>query len=404
MRYPILFATGAATLLIALGAPALGMKLTSTNASILPTSTSARQVADALVADFPIDPSRSVETVAIGATPSELAGYSRTLKRLSGAALVTPPQRLDQRTAVIDAISTGAASSSEAQKFVKQIRALPVTFEADVGGPTAGFVDLKASLGSHLIDAALLVVCTTLLAIFLLTGSVVLAFKTLLMNVLTCVAALGVLVLVFQDGHLQGLLGYPSPGAVDVGQPILLVAVIFGLSTDYGVFLIDRIRENHDNGLSNEESVALGLERTGRITTAAALLFCVAIGALITSRIVGAREVSLGTAAAVLLDATVVRALLVPALMRMLGEWNWWSPAPLHRLWARRWDRRVSQPPRSSGVDSPADVEAAPDVEGAADVGGAGGARGASGVGGAAGVARAKEVPELSRVSETPKL
>jgi RND superfamily putative drug exporter len=168
-----------------------------------------------------------------------------------------------------------------------------------------------------------------------MTGSVILPLKTLLMNVLTISAAFGILTFVFQDGRLEGLLDYTSKGALDSTQPILLFAMAFGLSTDYGVFLLTRIKEARDAGASDDEAVALGLERTGRIVTAAALLFCVAIGAFATSQIVFIKELGIGTALAVLIDATIVRALLVPSLMRLLGARNWWAPGPLARLHAR---------------------------------------------------------------------
>ena len=155
------------------------------------------------------------------------------------------------------------------------------------------------------------------------------------MNALTLSAAFGSLVFIFQDGRLEGLLGYTSQGALDSSQPLVLLAIAFGLSTDYGVFLLSRIKEARDRGASDSESVALGLERTGRIVTAAALLFCVAIGAFATSRIIFIKELGVGTAIAVAVDATLVRALLVPALMELLGRWNWWAPTPLRRLHAR---------------------------------------------------------------------
>ena len=145
----------------------------------------------------------------------------------------------------------------------------------------------------------------------------------------------GILVFVFQDGRLKGLLGYTSQHALEASQLLLLFAVIFGLSTDYGVFLLARIKEAHDTGYSDSEAVAVGLERTGRIVTAAALLFAVAFGAFLSSKIIITKELGLATAAAVLIDAIVIRALLVPALMQLLGRWNWWAPAPLRRLHAR---------------------------------------------------------------------
>jgi RND superfamily putative drug exporter len=181
---------------------------------------------------------------------------------------------------------------------------------------------------------ALLFVSTAFI-LFLLTGSVVLPIKSLLMNVLSVSAALGLLVVIFQDGRLEGLLGYESPGAIDIDTPLLLAALTFGLSTDYAVFLLSRIKEAREEGFAENEAVAVGLERTGRLVTAAALLFCVAIGAFATSRITFSKELGVGTAFAVIVDATIVRALLVPSLMAMLGRRNWWAPGPLRRLHLR---------------------------------------------------------------------
>jgi RND superfamily putative drug exporter len=155
------------------------------------------------------------------------------------------------------------------------------------------------------------------------------------MNALSLSAVFGILVLIFQDGNLQGLLGYRSEGALDATQPILLFAVGFGLATDYNVFLLSRIKEARDHGASDSEAVPIGLERVGRIVTACALLFAVAIGAFATSKLVFIKELGLGAALAVLIDATIIRALLVPSLMEMLGKWNWWAPRPLRRLHER---------------------------------------------------------------------
>ncbi len=168
-----------------------------------------------------------------------------------------------------------------------------------------------------------------------MTGSVVLPIKALLMNLLTLSATFGILVLIFQDGNLEGLLDFQSPGGLESTQPILLFAIAFGLATDYGVFLLSRIKEARDSGMDNRESVAFGVERTGRIVTAAALLFCVAIGAFATSGVVLIKQVGIGTALAVAIDATIIRGLLVPALMALLGRWNWWAPRPLRRLHER---------------------------------------------------------------------
>jgi RND superfamily putative drug exporter len=204
-----------------------------------------------------------------------------------------------------------------------------------VTGFTAHFMDTKSSLVNHLPIALAIVVITTFIVLFVMTGSVVLPIKALVMNALTLSAVFGILVLIFQDGRLQNLLGYTSQGAIETTMPLLLFAVAFGLSTDYGVFLLSRIKEARDGGASDSEAVAIGLERTGRIVTAAALLFAVAIGAFVTSEIIFIKENGLGTALAVLIDASIVRALLVPSLMELLGKWNWWAPRPLRRLHAR---------------------------------------------------------------------
>jgi len=180
-----------------------------------------------------------------------------------------------------------------------------------------------------------IVAAATILVLFLMTGSIVLPIKQLAMNVLGLSAVFGILVLIFQDGRFEGLLDYTSQGGLESTQPLLLFAVAFGLSTDYGVFLLSRIKEARDSGASDSESVAIGLERTGRIVTAAALLFCIAIGAFVTSQLIFIKELGLGTAIAVLIDATIIRALLVPSLMQLLGRWNWWAPGPLRRLHAR---------------------------------------------------------------------
>jgi uncharacterized membrane protein YdfJ with MMPL/SSD domain len=171
--------------------------------------------------------------------------------------------------------------------------------------------------------------------LFLMTGSVILPVKALIMNLLTMSAAFGLLVLIFQDGRLESILDYRSQSALEATQPVLLFCAGFGLSTDYGVFLLTRIKEARDAGAPDREAVALGLERTGRIVTYAALLFCIAIGAFATSAVVFIKEVGVGTALAVLIDAFIVRTLLVPSLMALLGKWNWWAPRPLARLHAR---------------------------------------------------------------------
>ena len=204
-----------------------------------------------------------------------------------------------------------------------------------VSGNTAGFVDQKQSLIDHAPLVVGLIALTTLILLFLLTGSVLLPLKTLLMNSLTLAATLGILVLAFQAGWLDGPLAYTGPAAIEVTSLVFLFAVIFGLATDYAVLVMARIKERHDAGDTNEEAVATGIARTGRVITAAALAIAVVFLAFGVSTVFFVKQIAIGMAVGVMLDATVVRALLVPSLMRLLGEWNWWAPKPLRRIYLR---------------------------------------------------------------------
>jgi RND superfamily putative drug exporter len=339
MKRPGPVAAVTAIVLIVVALPAFGIKFTSVDASVLPTSATARQVADTLASDFPEDRSQPVY-VAITApdTPevqASLADYSQRLAELPNVAGVTPPAVVGPNTWRLDVYGVENGLSDPAQQLVRDVRATPEPYPADVGGLAASFVDQKASLAAHLPYAILLIAAVTIVALFVMTGSVVLPVKAVIMNLLTLGSTLGILVWVFQDGRLEGLLSYDSVGALDLTQPILLGAMAFGLSTDYAVFLLSRIKEAHDNGLDTREAVAVGLQRTGRIVTAAALLFAVAIGAFATSQITLIKELGVGTALAVLIDATIIRALLVPSLMALFGDWNWWAPRPLRRLHRR---------------------------------------------------------------------
>ncbi len=265
----------------------------------------------------------------------------RDLRALDGVAAVSPPEQAGGYW-LIDVVPERPALSDSATRLVEDVRGLDPPFPVQVGGETAGFVDQQASLADSLPLALAILATTTLVILFAMTGSVVLPVKALIMNLLTLSAAFGLLVLIFQDGRLEGLLAYDSQGALEATQPVLLFCAAFGLSTDYGVFLLTRIKEARDSGLGERESVAVGLERTGRIVTYAALLFCIAIGAFATSEVVFIKEVGVGTALAVLIDAFLVRALLVPSLMALLGRWNWWAPRPLARLHARLGLREAS--------------------------------------------------------------
>jgi RND superfamily putative drug exporter len=334
MRRPIPIATLSAVFLIALGIPFLSLKFTSVDAQVLPESASARQVDDVMRSEFPPFRDSPIQLVIRGGGPKAVDQVVAEVKRDPGIAALEPPRRLAGGVTEVDAISKGPSIAEQSKSTVERIRDLPDPPGASVlvTGGTAHFVDFQSSLKHYGPIALAIVVVTTLIILFLMTGSVILPIKSLVMNVLNLSAVFGILVLIFQDGNLEGLLDYTSQGALEQTMPILLFAVAFGLSTDYAVFLLSRIKEARDNGASDSESVALGLERTGRIVTAAAVLFSIAIGAFATSQIVFLKENGIGTALAVLIDATIIRALLVPSLMELLGKWNWWAPRPLRRL------------------------------------------------------------------------
>jgi uncharacterized membrane protein YdfJ with MMPL/SSD domain len=336
MRRPGRLAAASAAFLIALGIPFLSIKFTSIDVSVLGKEHSARQANDSLHSRFAVDESSPVRVVIAAPASSAAAGQvSATARRLPGAALATPPAPLGSRHSVVQVISRSARYSRESKQLVRDLRSLPTRANVQVAGDTASFLDLQSSLERHAPIAIAIVVAVTFIVLFLFTGSVVLPLASALMNVLTLSATFGILVTVFQHGRLEALLNYTGQGALEQTQPILLFALAFGLSTDYGVFLLSRIKEAHDTGAETREAVAIGLERSARIVTAAAVLFCVAIGAFATSQIVFIKELGVGTAIAVLLDATIVRAFLVPSLMELLGERNWWAPKPLAALHRR---------------------------------------------------------------------
>jgi RND superfamily putative drug exporter len=345
LRRPGRIAAISAAGLIALGIPFATIKFLPVNAGVLPSSASARQVDDALRSQFAPGRTSPLEVV-IGARAGSapVRALAERIRVLPGVSAVAPAQPTGRDLSLLEVAPSAPTYSAATEHLVREVRALRAPVYIGVAGETAAFIDLEHSLETHLPLVLALVIASTLIVLFLMTGSVVLPVKAVLMNVLGLSAVFGILVLIFQDGNLQGLLSYHSTGALDATQPILLFVIGFALATDYGVFLLSRIKEAHDGGIPNSEAVAVGLERTGRIVTAAALLFAVAIGAFTTSKLVFIKELGLGTALAVLIDASVIRALLVPSLMELLGEWNWWAPAPLRRLRARMPPDRASQP------------------------------------------------------------
>jgi uncharacterized membrane protein YdfJ with MMPL/SSD domain len=338
MRRPWLVAIATAALLVLVASPARGVHWSGIDATVLPRSQSARVVQDVISRDFPGLHGGQTIAVLASAPPSArgaLESYAGRLRALPGIATASAPVLVGPDTWYIKLASPSDAISPAGQRAVEAVRAAPAPTRVLVGGPAADFADLQSSIANTVPLALAILVAVTVLVLWLMTGSVILPFKTLLMNLLTAAAATGILVFIFQDGRLTGPLAYTSQGGIEETDFLILAAVVFALSTDYGVFLLSRIKEARDAGASDREAVAVGLERTGRLVTAASLMLAVAIGAFATSKVVFLKEVGVGTACAVLIDAFIVRALLVPSLMALLGRWNWWSPGALTRLHSR---------------------------------------------------------------------
>ncbi len=343
MRRPGAVALGTAAVLIVIALPALRLALTPADAHVLPVSSQPRQVAETITHDFAVNGAQTVTLVVhagpAGSTPggSSVAALVRRAQSVAGgqAGLAGPPRYLGRDTWDAEMVPRGAVGSAANQRLVHNLRALAGPSTLLVGGGTAWFIDQKEAIAAHVPLTLAILVLVTGGFLFMMTGSLVIPVLALLMNLLTVAVGAGLLVVVFQDGHLSSLFGFTPIGGLEESNLVLLFIIAFALSTDYGVFLFARIKEAHDDGLPARDAVAYGLERTGRLVTAAALLFCVAIGAFVTSDIFFIKELGFGSALAVAIDATFVRALLVPALMGRLGERAWWAPRPLRRLHAR---------------------------------------------------------------------
>jgi RND superfamily putative drug exporter len=381
MRRPVAVLMPTLAFLLVLGAPFLHVRLNAPDSSILPPSVPSRQAFDRLIDNFgegsfaPLSlavrtpgPATSAENVA------RLFEYSRRLAadprivRVDSLVDVDPRLRLEQYQLLysgpggppdrfvqeaVGATTRGDLTAftlytpygpnrDEARSLVAELRdpdgalAPPQGVTVLVGGGAADVSDVVGRIAADFPRTALFIVVSTYLVLFVLLRSVVLPAKALVMNTLSIVASFGALVWIFQDGNLSALLGFQPIGFVETSQPVILFCVLFGLSMDYEVFLLSRMKEVWDRTGDNREAVARGLERSGRIVTSAALIVVLVAGSFALADIVLIKALGIGMAIAVALDATVVRALLVPATMRLLGRWNWWIPASLERFVASR--------------------------------------------------------------------
>jgi RND superfamily putative drug exporter len=357
MRRPAAVAAGVTVVLAVFVLPFTAARLGQADDRVLPPAAPGRQVGDALRAHFAAYSPAPVDVVAAGATVATrraaIAGYAARLSGLPGTAQVqavtgtyghghriAPPGPGSARFAAragtwLRVLPAASPGSSRAVTLVQRIRSGRAPFAVLVTGLTAQQVDTVGSVSRHLPVALGVLATVTFLALFLLTGSVVIPAKALLLSAASLSASCGVAVWMFQQGHLSAALGFTPSGALDVSTLVLMFCLAFGLSMDYQVFLLSRIGEEHDRTGDTRAAVALGLERTGRIVTTAAALLAIVFVALASSRVGLLKLLGTGIAVALVLDATLIRALLLPALMRLLGAANWWAPAPLRWLHRR---------------------------------------------------------------------
>ncbi len=361
MRRPVAYVAVIVVVLLALGAPFRSITWGGTDARALPANAAPRVVSEALARDFPVNATTPIEAVVKFAGPggaagapaqrAALAGYLTRLQHVPGV-VAGEVTGVAGKVARVDLRYAANPESAAARALVERVRAVPPPAGAQVyvGGATAQLVDELASLGHTLPWMALVVVLATFLLLFLAFGSVVLPVKAIVMNALSLTATFGAIVWIFQEGHLSGLLSFTPTGTIDPTMPILMLAIIFGLSMDYEVFLLSRVRERYDVTGDNTAAVASGLQRTGGIITSLALLLVIVVGAFSASGITFIKLMGVGMIIALVVDATIIRVLLVPATMRLLGRANWWAPRPLRRLYARYGIRGDGGPETTSEV------------------------------------------------------
>jgi putative drug exporter of the RND superfamily len=325
-----------AVLLVLLALPFRHARLENSGLEALPRSSESRQLFDTVDQRFEGGGTDPIVLLAeTNPRAPQLAQYLRRVGTLPGVRSVRPRQGIPPVLTVVDVLPAGPSQGPVATGLVERIRALERPFPVGVTGPAAFLVDYRDSLLGRLPWALGLIGLATFVLLFLMTGSVVVPVKAIVMNVLSLGASFGALVWVFQEGHLSGVLGFDPPGMVDITVPVLIFVFAFGLSMDYEVFLLSRIKEAWDQTGDNDRAVALGLQRTGRIVTSAATLIVVVFLGFAAGELLTIKEIGLGMAIAVVLDATVVRMLLVPATMKLMGRWNWWAPPALRRLHQR---------------------------------------------------------------------
>ncbi|MCX4772510.1 MMPL family transporter [Streptomyces sp. NBC_01260] len=352
MRRAPLFAVVTSVGLVLLGLPFLGVKFGTADDRQLPASAESRVVQQHIRDGFPGSPGGGLEVLAEGAaTPAQYAEYRSRIAALPDALRVDGPF-VEGSSAYFSVLPKGESVGERSQVLVKDLRAEPAPFDTSVTGSAAVLVDSKTAIADRLPWAVGIIAVVTLLLVFLLTGSVLIPLQAVVLNALSLTAMFGAVVWVFQDGHLSGLLSFTSTGDIETTLPVLMFCVAFGLSMDYGVFLLSRIKEEYDRTGDHERSVTFGLRHTGGLITAAAVILAVVMVAIGTSRVTSTKMLGLGIALAVLMDAMVVRSLLVPSVMKLMGRATWWAPAPL-RAFHRRFGLSEGEPAQLAAEEIP---------------------------------------------------
>ncbi|MFF8439544.1 MMPL family transporter [Streptomyces californicus] len=356
MRRAPVFAIVTTVGLLLLGLPFLGVEFGTADDRQLPAGAESRVVQEHIRDGFPGSPGGGLEVLAEGkGSPADHAELKGRIEKLPGVLRVEGPVA-EGSTAYYNVLPEGEAVGEATQQLVRDLRAVPSASSLDVSvtGTAAVLVDSKDAIADRLPWALAIIVVVTLLLVFLLTGSVLIPLQAVVLNALSLTAMFGALVWVFQDGNLSGLLGFTSTGDIETTLPVLMFCVAFGLSMDYGVFLISRMKEEYDRTGDHEHSVTFGLRHTGGLITAAAVILAVVMVAIGTSRVTSTKMLGLGIALAVLMDAMVVRGLLVPAVMKLMGRSTWWAPAPLRAFHRRFGLSEGESAPAAAAASAPA--------------------------------------------------
>lgn len=355
MRRPLAFIMAAVALLGLFALPAVNVKFGQVDDRVLPPNSPVSVAADVSRTRFDGQASTPIEIVIpkVSASASEVESVAKELSQLNGVVSVLTPstytkdgqtvpvpiplpeQQTDDFYRVSVVTEEGPRQTASVDLLLS-IREMELPEGRLIGGASAIYADSQAGISDHMPQVLLWLTIATFVVLFMYTGSILLPIKAVLLNLASLAATLGLITYVFQEGNLKWLVGdFTVTGVIDTSTLVLVAVVAFGLSMDYELFMLSRIKEEHDNGASTEDAVSFGLQRSGRIISAAAILIALVFITFITSGVTSIKMLGLGTAFAILLDATVVRAILVPALMRVAGKWNWWAPKPLARFHAR---------------------------------------------------------------------